>query len=50
MPCLFCGQSDLGVKQLEVGEEVLEVFGVQRTVTSVEDSTATWQCYFLNDG
>ncbi|XP_037537394.1 ciliogenesis-associated TTC17-interacting protein [Nematolebias whitei] len=42
--------SELGVKQLEVGEEVLEVFGVQRTVTSVEDSMATWQCYFLNDG
>ncbi|KAM4551287.1 LOW QUALITY PROTEIN: ciliogenesis-associated TTC17-interacting protein-like [Odontesthes bonariensis] len=42
--------SELGLKQLEVGGEVLEVFGVQRIVHSVESSPSTWQCYFLDDG
>uniref|UniRef100_A0A3Q3JUB5 Ciliogenesis-associated TTC17-interacting protein n=1 Tax=Monopterus albus TaxID=43700 RepID=A0A3Q3JUB5_MONAL len=36
--------------QLEVDGEAVEVFGVERTVHSVEDSPTTWQCYFLDDG
>lgn len=46
----LCGQSELGLKQLEVGDEMVEVFGVQRIVHSVEDSPTTWQCYFLPNG
>uniref|UniRef100_UPI003AAC2B69 ciliogenesis-associated TTC17-interacting protein n=1 Tax=Centroberyx gerrardi TaxID=166262 RepID=UPI003AAC2B69 len=42
--------SELGPKQLEVGCETVEVFGVERRVDSVEDVPATWQCYFLPDG
>ncbi|XP_037314204.2 ciliogenesis-associated TTC17-interacting protein isoform X1 [Pungitius pungitius] len=42
--------SALGLKQLEVGDDTVEVFGVERTVHSSEDSPITWQCYFLADG
>ncbi|XP_044074962.1 ciliogenesis-associated TTC17-interacting protein [Siniperca chuatsi] len=42
--------SELGLKQLEVGDETVEVFGVERIVHSMEDSPTTWQCYFLADG
>ncbi|KAM4604676.1 ciliogenesis-associated TTC17-interacting protein [Polymixia lowei] len=42
--------SELGLKQLEVGSGMVEVFGLERTVDSVEDVSATWQCYFLSDG
>ncbi|KAL7386173.1 hypothetical protein ABVT39_004825 [Epinephelus coioides] len=42
--------SELGLEQLEVGGESVEVFGVERIVHSVEDSPTTWQCYFLADG
>ncbi|KAI4810043.1 hypothetical protein KUCAC02_018893 [Chaenocephalus aceratus] len=42
--------SKLGLKQLEVGGETVEVFGLERIVDSVEDSPSTWQCYFLADG
>ncbi|XP_051268519.1 ciliogenesis-associated TTC17-interacting protein [Dicentrarchus labrax] len=42
--------SELGLKQLEIGAETVEVFGVERTVHSVEDSPTSWQCYFLADG
>ncbi|XP_038134766.1 ciliogenesis-associated TTC17-interacting protein [Cyprinodon tularosa] len=42
--------SQLGVKRVEVGDKVTEVFGVQRLVGSVEDSPSTWQCYFLDNG
>ncbi|XP_041697245.1 ciliogenesis-associated TTC17-interacting protein isoform X2 [Coregonus clupeaformis] len=41
---------ELGCRQQTVGEEVVEVFGVERTVDSVEDIPATWHCYFLPDG
>ncbi|XP_037314206.2 ciliogenesis-associated TTC17-interacting protein isoform X3 [Pungitius pungitius] len=44
------GESALGLKQLEVGDDTVEVFGVERTVHSSEDSPITWQCYFLADG
>uniref|UniRef100_A0A3B4Z132 Ciliogenesis-associated TTC17-interacting protein n=1 Tax=Stegastes partitus TaxID=144197 RepID=A0A3B4Z132_9TELE len=40
----------LGLKQLEVGGEILEVFGVERIVNSEEDSPTSWHCYFLDDG
>uniref|UniRef100_A0A3B4TKH9 Ciliogenesis-associated TTC17-interacting protein n=1 Tax=Seriola dumerili TaxID=41447 RepID=A0A3B4TKH9_SERDU len=40
----------LGLKQLEVGGETVEVFGMERIAHSVEDSPTTWQCYFLDDG
>lgn len=42
--------SELGLKQLEVGVEMMEVFGVERIVHSAENSPITWQCYFLADG
>ncbi|XP_041847761.1 ciliogenesis-associated TTC17-interacting protein [Melanotaenia boesemani] len=42
--------SELGLKQLEVGSEVLEVFGVQRIVHCADNSPTIWQCYFLDDG
>ncbi|XP_076601084.1 ciliogenesis-associated TTC17-interacting protein [Chaetodon auriga] len=42
--------SELGLKQLEVGGQTVEVFGVERVVHSVEDGPTTWQCYFLADG
>ncbi|TKS80239.1 Ciliogenesis-associated TTC17-interacting protein [Collichthys lucidus] len=42
--------SELGLKQLEMGDEMVEVFGVQRIVHFVEDSPTTWQCYFLPNG
>ncbi|XP_040027797.2 ciliogenesis-associated TTC17-interacting protein isoform X1 [Gasterosteus aculeatus] len=42
--------SALGLKQLEVGDDTVEVFGVERTVHSLEDGPTTWQCYFLADG
>lgn len=47
---LVNNQSQLGVKRVEVGDKVTEVFGVQRLVGSVEDSPSTWQCYFLDNG
>ncbi|XP_046883917.1 ciliogenesis-associated TTC17-interacting protein [Hypomesus transpacificus] len=40
----------LGLKQQAVGDEVLEVFGIERSVDSMEDIPATWHCYFLPDG
>ncbi|XP_062413683.1 ciliogenesis-associated TTC17-interacting protein-like isoform X2 [Pungitius pungitius] len=42
--------SALGLKQLEVGDDTVEVFGVEETVDSSGDSPITWQCYFLADG
>ncbi|CAG5896293.1 unnamed protein product [Menidia menidia] len=42
--------SELGRKQMEIGDEVLEVFGIQKMVHSVEGSSPTWQCFFLQDG
>uniref|UniRef100_A0A1A8FKA6 Ciliogenesis-associated TTC17-interacting protein n=1 Tax=Nothobranchius korthausae TaxID=1143690 RepID=A0A1A8FKA6_9TELE len=42
--------NELGLKQLEVGGEVLEGFGVQRTVHCGEDIPVAWQCYLLDDG
>ncbi|XP_029497787.1 ciliogenesis-associated TTC17-interacting protein isoform X1 [Oncorhynchus nerka] len=41
---------ELGCRQQTAGEEVVEVFGVERTVDSVEDIPAMWHCYFLSDG
>lgn len=45
-----CDQSELGLKQLEVGGENVEVFGVERVVQSYKNKPTTWQCYFLDDG
>ncbi|XP_053186629.1 ciliogenesis-associated TTC17-interacting protein [Scomber japonicus] len=42
--------SELGLKQMEIEGETVEVFGIERIVHSVEDSPTTWQCYFLPDG
>lgn len=46
----LCGQGELGPKQMEVDGQMIEVFGVERTVHSVDESPTTWQCYFLDDG
>ncbi|KAJ8352410.1 hypothetical protein SKAU_G00238860 [Synaphobranchus kaupii] len=40
----------LGQKQQMVGQECMEVFGIERTVDSIEDVPAAWHCYFLSDG
>uniref|UniRef100_A0A3P9BXH5 Ciliogenesis-associated TTC17-interacting protein n=1 Tax=Maylandia zebra TaxID=106582 RepID=A0A3P9BXH5_9CICH len=40
----------LDQRQLEVGGELLDVFGVERIIQSMEGSPSTWQCYFLDDG
>lgn len=45
------GQRELGCRHQTVGVKVVGVFG--RTVDSVEDIPANWQCwhcYFLPDG
>ncbi|XP_034039791.1 ciliogenesis-associated TTC17-interacting protein isoform X2 [Thalassophryne amazonica] len=42
--------SELCLKQLQVGGEMMEVFGLERVVQSVEGSATTWQYYFLPDG
>ncbi|XP_026169715.1 ciliogenesis-associated TTC17-interacting protein [Mastacembelus armatus] len=41
---------ELGLHQLVVGGETVEVYGVERTVHSLEYGPTTWQCYFLDDG
>ncbi|XP_026006315.1 ciliogenesis-associated TTC17-interacting protein isoform X2 [Maylandia zebra] len=41
---------ELDQRQLEVGGELLDVFGVERIIQSMEGSPSTWQCYFLDDG
>uniref|UniRef100_A0A3Q4HE22 Ciliogenesis-associated TTC17-interacting protein n=1 Tax=Neolamprologus brichardi TaxID=32507 RepID=A0A3Q4HE22_NEOBR len=40
----------LSQRQLEVGAELLDVFGVERIIQSTEGNSSTWQCYFLDDG
>ncbi|KAM6948211.1 ciliogenesis-associated TTC17-interacting protein [Aplochiton taeniatus] len=42
--------SELGQREQVVGYEAVEVFGMERTVGSVDDIPATWHCYFLSDG
>lgn len=34
---------------MEIGDEMVEVFGVEKVVQSVS-STKTWHSYFLDDG
>lgn len=48
---LYCisAQRALGLKQLDVGGDRMEVFGVERTVETA-DSPTKWQNYFLADG
>ncbi|XP_060723165.1 ciliogenesis-associated TTC17-interacting protein isoform X2 [Tachysurus vachellii] len=41
---------ELDVKKQVIGTEVVEVFGIERTVSSAEKIPATWHCYFLPDG
>ncbi|XP_036401868.1 ciliogenesis-associated TTC17-interacting protein [Megalops cyprinoides] len=41
---------ELGMKQQMLGQESVEVFGIERTVASAEDVPATWRCCFLSDG
>ncbi|XP_030637671.1 ciliogenesis-associated TTC17-interacting protein [Chanos chanos] len=41
---------DLGQKKQMVETEVVDVFGIERTISTKEDDLATWQCYFLFDG
>ncbi|XP_041933967.1 ciliogenesis-associated TTC17-interacting protein isoform X1 [Alosa sapidissima] len=41
---------DLGEKKQVVGRETVDVFGIERTVQTVDDIPAMWQCYFLRDG
>ncbi|XP_023695765.1 ciliogenesis-associated TTC17-interacting protein isoform X1 [Paramormyrops kingsleyae] len=40
----------LGERKQLLGTEFMDVFGIQRTVESVTDISATWHCYFLSDG
>lgn len=39
----------LGWKKQMIGEELFDIFGIERTVSS-KDSSATWHCYFMPDG
>ncbi|XP_042562179.1 ciliogenesis-associated TTC17-interacting protein [Clupea harengus] len=41
---------ELGETKQVVGSETVDGFGIERTVDSVEDIPAMWQCYFLQDG
>ncbi|KAM9482308.1 ciliogenesis-associated TTC17-interacting protein [Clarias gariepinus] len=41
---------ELEVKNQLIGKEMVEVFGIERTVSSAEKLPATWHCYFLPDG
>lgn len=41
---------ELGTKTLLVGKEMVDVFGIERTISSGDDVQATWHCYFLPDG
>ncbi|XP_063318369.1 ciliogenesis-associated TTC17-interacting protein isoform X2 [Pelmatolapia mariae] len=47
---IYTSFRELGQRQLEVGAEVLDVFGVERIIQAMEGSPSTWQCYFLDDG
>ncbi|XDV36197.1 hypothetical protein PO909_006025 [Leuciscus waleckii] len=40
----------LGWKKQMIGEELVDIFGIERTVSSAKDSLATWHCYFMPDG
>uniref|UniRef100_A0A8C1NS52 Ciliogenesis-associated TTC17-interacting protein n=1 Tax=Cyprinus carpio TaxID=7962 RepID=A0A8C1NS52_CYPCA len=40
----------LGCKKQMIGEELVDIFGIERTVSSAKDSSGTWHCYFLPDG
>ncbi|XP_056122885.1 ciliogenesis-associated TTC17-interacting protein [Rhinichthys klamathensis goyatoka] len=40
----------LGWKKQMIGEELVEIFGIERTVSSAKDSSATWHCFFIPDG
>ncbi|KAK7155022.1 hypothetical protein R3I93_009845 [Phoxinus phoxinus] len=40
----------LGWKKQMIGEELVDIFGIERTVFSAKDSPATWHCYFMPDG
>ncbi|XP_066520254.1 ciliogenesis-associated TTC17-interacting protein [Hoplias malabaricus] len=41
---------ELGTKKQMVGKEVMDVFGIERIITSGEDIPETWHSYFLSDG
>lgn len=42
--------SELGMEQQEVGDECVKVFGIKRTLHSVDDNPKTWHCHFMPDG
>lgn len=48
--CCLCCQSELGMEQQEVGDECVKVFGIKRTLHSVDDNPKTWHCHFMPDG
>ncbi|KAI4885383.1 hypothetical protein NFI96_020334 [Prochilodus magdalenae] len=41
---------ELGTKKQMVGKEVVDVFGIERTISCGQDISETWHCYFLQDG
>ncbi|XP_051562229.1 ciliogenesis-associated TTC17-interacting protein isoform X2 [Myxocyprinus asiaticus] len=40
----------LGWKKQMIGEELVDIFGIERAVSSSKDIPTTWHCYFLSDG
>ncbi|KAJ8255275.1 hypothetical protein GJAV_G00203040 [Gymnothorax javanicus] len=50
MKITTCTYRALGHRQQTVGRECVEVFGIERTVDSINDTPAQWHCYFLSDG
>ncbi|XP_078085414.1 ciliogenesis-associated TTC17-interacting protein [Mustelus asterias] len=41
---------DLGHRMMKIGKETRDVFGIERTIHSVENGPMSWQCNFLPDG
>ncbi|XP_061791251.1 ciliogenesis-associated TTC17-interacting protein [Nerophis lumbriciformis] len=41
---------ELEEKEMQIEEETVEIFGVERVIHSVDDTPVTWQCCFLPDG
>uniref|UniRef100_W5L8H8 Ciliogenesis-associated TTC17-interacting protein n=1 Tax=Astyanax mexicanus TaxID=7994 RepID=W5L8H8_ASTMX len=41
---------ELGTKKQVVGKEMVDVFGIEMTISSGDDIQASWHCYFLPDG
>ncbi|KAG2459689.1 CATIP protein, partial [Polypterus senegalus] len=48
----LCSSSyrELGTRNQMIGNNMVEVFGIERTINSEQDISSTWHCFFLSDG